>query len=188
MFDLFNIWQMQEYTFRLHEHSKFKWKPDLSPKDFMAVLANITAIKIRGSFVPDGQGFLDEVKLGSAARGQATGQATWIERSVLWSFCSVLISHIYTTNSIYKINQTILYIRCTCPPGYKGNFCELCVPGYYHENNGGPFARCIPCSCNGHTEFCDRETGNANDIPILISKWIKVKHHNIRNDMVWCFC
>ena len=82
---------MQEYTFRLHEHSKFKWKPDLSPKDFMAVLANITAIKIRGSFVPDGQGFLDEVKLGSAARGQATGQATWIERSVLQSFCTGFI-------------------------------------------------------------------------------------------------
>ena len=49
--------------------------------------------------------------------------------------------------------------RCVCPEGYKGNFCEKCVPGYYHENNGGPFARCIPCSCNGHTEFCDSETG-----------------------------
>ena len=115
MFDLFNIWQMQEYTFRLHEHSKFKWKPDLSPKDFMAVLANITAIKIRGSFVPDGQGFLDEVKLGSAARGQATGQATWIERSVLWSFCSVLISHIYTIQRIRYIRLIKLFCTLDAP-------------------------------------------------------------------------
>jgi len=119
---------MQDYTFRLHEHPKFKWSPSLSAKDFMAVLANITAIKIRGTYVPNGAGFLDEVKLESARRGIATGQATWIE-------------------------------RCVCPEGYKGNFCEKCIPGYYHENNGGPFARCIPCSCNSHTEFCDSETG-----------------------------
>ena len=98
--------------------------------------------------------------------------SSYLDRKVsIMKFLNSLdFTHNDTTNSIYKINQTILYIRCTCPPGYKGNFCELCVPGYYHENNGGPFARCIPCSCNGHTEFCDRETGNANDIPILISK------------------
>ena len=46
----------------------------------MAVLSNITAIKIRGTYVPNGAGFLDEVKLESARRGIATGQATWIER------------------------------------------------------------------------------------------------------------
>ena len=59
----------------------------------MAVLANITAIKIRGTYVPDGTGFLDEVKLGSAARGQATGQATWIERSVIVMFDFVLCNN-----------------------------------------------------------------------------------------------
>ena len=74
---------MQDYTFRLHENPEFKWSPRLSPKDFTAVLADITAIKIRGSFVPQGTGFLDEVKLGSAARGAVGGQATWIERSYL---------------------------------------------------------------------------------------------------------
>ena len=71
---------MQDYTFRLHDHEKFNWQPKLNPKDFMAVLSNITAIKIRGSYVLDGTGFIDEVRLGSAERGQATGQATWIER------------------------------------------------------------------------------------------------------------
>ena len=65
-----------------------------------------------------------------------------------------------TLNNNINVNQSILqYCRCECPTGYRGNFCELCMPGYYHENNGGPFADCIPCSCNEHTEFCDPESG-----------------------------
>ena len=73
---------MQDYTFRLHENPQFGWKPKLSAKDFMAVLSNITAIKIRASFVPQGIGFLDEVKLQSAEKGSTGAQATWIERYV----------------------------------------------------------------------------------------------------------
>ena len=159
----FVTFQMQDYTFRLHEHPKFKWSPSLSAKDFMAVLANITAIKIRGTYVPNGAGFLDEVKLESARRGIATGQATWIERFPIFSFnVNIYFESISATNSIifqiHDSNYNFVF-RCVCPDGYKGNFCEECIPGHYHENNGGPFARCIPCSCNGHTEFCDSETG-----------------------------
>ena len=33
------------------------------------------------------------------------------------------------------------------------------LAGYHHENNGGPFARCIPCTCNGHADICDAESG-----------------------------
>lgn len=120
--------QMQEYTFKLHESPEFAWTPSLSTKDFMAVLSNITAIRIRGSYVVQGTGFLDDVKLESAVKGYSGEQATWIE-------------------------------RCQCPMGYKGQFCEQCIDGYYHENNGGPFARCIPCSCNGHADICDPESG-----------------------------
>ena len=118
---------MQDYTFRLHENPEFGWNPRLSPKDFMAVLSNITSFKIRGSYVPQGIGFLDEVKLKSAEKGAIGPQATWIE-------------------------------RCDCPQGYKGQFCELCEDGYHHDG-GGPFARCIPCSCNNHADTCDPETG-----------------------------
>ena len=49
--------------------------------------------------------------------------------------------------------------RCNCPSGYKGQFCESCQDGSYHERNGGPFARCIPCSCNGHADICNPESG-----------------------------
>ena len=61
----------------------------------MAVLANITAIKIRGTYVPAGTGFLDEVKLGSAVRGVASGQATWIERSVILICINLMQWHIF---------------------------------------------------------------------------------------------
>ena len=76
---------MQDYTFRLHENPEFGWSPRLSSKDFIAILANITAFKIRGTFVAGGAGFLDEVTLETAERGGTGEQASWIER--LKHFC-----------------------------------------------------------------------------------------------------
>ena len=80
----------------------------------MAVLANITSIKIRGTYVPDGTGFLDEVKLGSAARGQATGQATWIERSVIVMFDFVLCINrrktLFLINCIYLLTDVLVLL------------------------------------------------------------------------------
>jgi len=118
----------QEYKFKLHENSEFGWTPSLRPMDFMAVLSNISSIKIRGSFVPGGHGFIDEVQLDSAEYGGNGKPATWVE-------------------------------RCDCPQGYTGQFCEKCQRGSHHENNGGAFARCIPCNCNGHSDYCDEESG-----------------------------
>lgn len=76
-----------------------------------------------------GVGFIDEVKLETGRRGAAGAPATWIE-------------------------------MCTCPSGYVGQFCESCAPGSRHDPpNGGPFAPCVPCNCNGHADICDAETG-----------------------------
>ena len=119
---------MQEYKFRLHENPEFGWNPSMNAIDFMNVLSNITAIKIRGSYSSQGIGFLDNVKLASAVRGNSGEQAKWIE-------------------------------RCNCPEGYQGQFCQYCIPGYHHENNNGPFDRCVPCKCNGHADTCDVESG-----------------------------
>ena len=119
---------MQEYKFRLHENPEFGWNPSMSAIDFMNALSNITAIKIRGSYSSQGIGFLDNVKLASAVRGNSGEQAKWIE-------------------------------RCNCPEGYQGQFCQFCIPGYHHENNNGPFDRCVPCKCNGHADTCDVESG-----------------------------
>lgn len=119
----------QVYSFRLHEHPDYGWNPRLSSRDFISVLANLTAIRIRGTYTPRGAGYLDDVKLETARRGGSGSPANWIE-------------------------------RCNCPEGYVGQFCESCAPGFRHEPaNGGPFARCVPCNCNGHADICDAESG-----------------------------
>ena len=80
-------------------------------------------------FFYSGRGFLDDVKLETAHRGAAGEPADWVE-------------------------------HCQCPTGYVGQFCESCAPGYHHDPpNGGPFALCVPCNCNGHAEICEAETG-----------------------------
>lgn len=119
----------QEYRFRLHEHSGYGWQPRLSSRAFMSILSNLTAIKIRGTYTHQGRGFLDDVKLETAHRGAAGEPADWVE-------------------------------HCQCPHGYVGQFCESCAPGFHHDPpNGGPFALCVPCNCNGHADICEAETG-----------------------------
>ncbi|XP_014222768.1 laminin subunit gamma-1 isoform X2 [Trichogramma pretiosum] len=120
---------MQTYTFHLHEHPDYKWQPRLSSRAFISILANLTAIKIRGTYTHQGKGHLDDVRLDTAHRGAAGEPADWVE-------------------------------VCTCPQGYVGQFCESCAPGYHHDPpNGGPFALCVPCNCNGHADICEAETG-----------------------------
>ncbi|XP_076248690.1 laminin subunit gamma-1 [Calliopsis andreniformis] len=119
----------QEYHFKLHEHFKYGWEPRLSSRAFMSILSNLTAIKIRGTYTNQGRGFLDDVKLETAHRGAAGDPADWVE-------------------------------HCQCPHGYVGQFCESCAPGFHHDPpNGGPFALCVPCNCNGHADICEAETG-----------------------------
>lgn len=49
---------------------------------------------------------------------------------------------------------------CSCPMGYEGQFCERCTSGYWRESPSlGPYSPCVPCTCNGHSETCDPETG-----------------------------
>jgi len=124
------IIQPQEYRFKLHEHVNYGWQPRLSSRAFMSILSNLTAIKIRGTYTHQGRGFLDDVKLETAHRGAAGEPADWVE-------------------------------HCQCPHGYVGQFCESCAPGFHHDPpNGGPFALCVPCNCNGHADICEAETGN----------------------------
>ncbi|XP_075762037.1 laminin subunit gamma-3 isoform X1 [Pelodiscus sinensis] len=49
--------------------------------------------------------------------------------------------------------------ECICPPGYIGQFCESCAPGFKRATPlGGPFTSCVPCTCNQHGS-CDPHTG-----------------------------
>ena len=82
-----------DYTFRLHENPKFGWNPQLSAKDYIAILANITAIKIRGTYGGEGQGLLDEIKLGTAERGGSGPPATWEADESCFDHISIFMLH-----------------------------------------------------------------------------------------------
>ncbi|KAI5640968.1 laminin EGF domain-containing protein [Phthorimaea operculella] len=123
--------QPQEYTFRLHENPRYGWTPTLSNFEFMSVLQNLTAIKIRATYNKGGTGYLNSFRLETAKAGREKGSApaNWVE-------------------------------TCSCPKAYVGDYCEECAPGYKHEPaNGGPYSTCIPCDCNGHAHICDTATG-----------------------------
>ncbi|XP_028177669.1 laminin subunit gamma-1 isoform X2 [Ostrinia furnacalis] len=123
--------QSQEYSFRLHEDPRYGWTPTLSNFEFMSILQNLTAIKIRGNYNKGGTGYLMNFKLDTAKVGRERGfaPANWVE-------------------------------KCSCPKAYVGDYCEECAPGFKHEPaNGGPYSACIPCDCNGHAHICDTATG-----------------------------
>ncbi|XP_021120763.1 laminin subunit alpha-3 [Heterocephalus glaber] len=49
--------------------------------------------------------------------------------------------------------------KCTCPPGYMGDSCQSCSPGYYRDYRGLYTGLCIPCNCHGHSNRCQDGSG-----------------------------
>ncbi len=45
----------QEFVFRLSEHPDYQWTPRLTAFEFITMLSNLTAIKIRGVYNPGGK-------------------------------------------------------------------------------------------------------------------------------------
>ena len=123
--------QRNYYTFRLNEDMTYGWTPPVTTREFMSLLSNITAIKIKTTYTMSGAGSIDDVIFETAIQspGMEHERATWVE-------------------------------TCTCPEGYDGQNCDSCAAGYKHDPpKGGKFARCVPCVCNSHGEYCDSESG-----------------------------
>ncbi|XP_069893790.1 basement membrane-specific heparan sulfate proteoglycan core protein isoform X4 [Dipodomys merriami] len=49
--------------------------------------------------------------------------------------------------------------QCTCPSGYRGPSCQDCDTGYTRMPSGLYLGTCERCSCHGHSEVCEPETG-----------------------------
>ncbi|XP_025416415.1 basement membrane-specific heparan sulfate proteoglycan core protein isoform X4 [Sipha flava] len=57
-------------------------------------------------------------------------------------------------------NRAVEVEECSCPDGYVGLSCEDCAVGYTrHDGIGLYLGICEPCTCNGHSNHCDPETG-----------------------------
>uniref|UniRef100_A0A8C5EZ66 Laminin subunit gamma-1 n=1 Tax=Gopherus evgoodei TaxID=1825980 RepID=A0A8C5EZ66_9SAUR len=94
-------------------------------------------------------------------------------QKLLYNLTSIKIRGTYSERSAgYLDDVTIVSARpepgtpatwvesCTCPAGYHGQFCEHCASGYRRETPSlGPYSLCVLCTCNGHSESCDPETG-----------------------------
>ncbi|KAL3091629.1 hypothetical protein niasHT_024211 [Heterodera trifolii] len=123
----------QRFRFRVHFHPSLQWSPTLRETDFIAVLSNVSAFKIRGTFSKGDVGYLYNFTVNSAASvpsGDLAEPANWVE-------------------------------QCKCPDAFVGQFCESCAPGYKRTLHfGGPLAKCIPCECHGHSDSCDSESGS----------------------------
>ncbi|XP_078499309.1 laminin subunit gamma-1 [Lissotriton helveticus] len=97
-------------------------------------------------------------------------------QKMLYNLTSIKIRGTYSERSAgYLDDVTVVTARagpgepaswvesCTCPQGYLGQFCESCAPGYRRESPGlGPYSPCVLCTCNGHSESCNPETGVCN--------------------------
>ncbi|XP_046707006.1 laminin subunit alpha-3-like [Silurus meridionalis] len=69
--------------------------------------------------------------------------------------------HLESNNFAVGCSEVHGRIRCQCKPGYAGEKCERCAPGYFGrpEEHGG---RCQLCNCNGNS--CSSTTGVCNYI------------------------
>ncbi|KAL1020660.1 hypothetical protein UPYG_G00002990 [Umbra pygmaea] len=43
---------------------------------------------------------------------------------------------------------------CMCPANYQGDSCQQCSSGFYRDTKGLFLGKCVPCSCNGHSDQC----------------------------------
>ncbi|XP_076600718.1 laminin subunit gamma-2 [Chaetodon auriga] len=70
--------QKIKYSFRLDEQPGSRWRPQISSFQFQTLLQNLTAIRIRAAFGENGRGYLDNVQLVSARRGDGV-PARWVQ-------------------------------------------------------------------------------------------------------------
>lgn len=70
--------------------------------------------------------------------------------------------NVFADSCMFDQNSNNVYY-CNCLPGYAGQYCERCAPGYYGDPTR-PGGKCLPCQCNNNIDMkdegsCDQRTG-----------------------------
>lgn len=86
-------------------------------------------------------------------------RATYSDSTVVSRLSDVYLIMADEDENNYSSYEELPVEKCRCPPGYTGNSCENCAPGYYRDPNGPYGGYCLPCQCNGHADQCDCNTG-----------------------------
>lgn len=158
------------YSVRLHEAHQFGWNPRLTSREFMAILSNLTAIRVRGTYTPRGTGFLDNVALLSARIGSSGAPAPWMEQcscpeGYVGNFCEGCDSgytrrvrnggkfsdcvacncHGHTAGNLTRCDPD--NGRCICVHNTAGDNCEKCARGFFGNARRGKENDCEPCPC-----------------------------------------
>ncbi|KAH7979957.1 hypothetical protein HPB49_012193 [Dermacentor silvarum] len=162
-----------EYRFRLHEDPRYGWNPTLSSREFISILSNLTAIRIRATYVPRGTGFIDNIQLQSAQRSAyGTEAATWVEmcncpEGYVGQFCESCAPAVPVPRpGACAVLPDESVVCLECPQGYSGRRCDLCFDGHYGDPQGnfGSKVPCKKCECNDNIDpnavaNCNTTTG-----------------------------
>ncbi|XP_064459482.1 basement membrane-specific heparan sulfate proteoglycan core protein-like isoform X3 [Ornithodoros turicata] len=120
-------------------HGRHRGSKDIATReDIMQVLQNVENIFVRASF--------DDSLTESSIENIEIESASYIDPK----------------------NEPAVHVeQCSCPEGYIGNSCEHCAPGYVRRRSGPYLGECLqgvlPCSCNGHSNSCDQQTGQCQN-------------------------
>ncbi|XP_030577117.1 laminin subunit alpha-2 isoform X2 [Archocentrus centrarchus] len=107
----------------------------ISRRDFLSVLANVTSVMVRASYST--------------------------EPSAVYRLHSFSMEVANPTARGEKSASAVE--MCSCPLGYAGTSCEVCVIGFRRVNGNLYNGVCERCRCHGHTTLCHDVTGHCLD-------------------------
>uniref|UniRef100_UPI003AAF5012 laminin subunit alpha-2 n=1 Tax=Centroberyx gerrardi TaxID=166262 RepID=UPI003AAF5012 len=107
----------------------------IARRDFLSVLANVTRVLVRASYST--------------------------EPSAVYRLHAFSMEVSYPSTRGEKRASAVEI--CSCPPGYAGTSCEVCVPGFRRVNGTVYNGVCEACRCHGHAAQCHEVTGHCLD-------------------------
>ncbi|XP_028456669.1 laminin subunit gamma-3-like [Perca flavescens] len=119
----------RSFIVRLHEN-EMRFEPPLSAFKFQQLLNNLTTLRISNA---GGQNYTSQL-------------------------AGVTLTSAFISSG--PANPPAPWVEsCSCPPGFAGQFCEQCAPGFTWEDpSRGSLSTCVPCNCHQHGT-CHPETG-----------------------------